>query len=276
MLQPLAREMNFSETVFVYPPRRGRHVRIRIFTPAREVPFAGHPTLGTAFVLAGPLQLDEIRLETGVGIVPVRLEREGAADRLRPDGAADPDGRAATTARGGAARGARRRALGAAGRALRQRAAARVRHARLARTRSRRCGPTSTRLAELPERARHQLLRRLGQRVEDADVRPGRRRRRGSRRPARRPARSRSTSRGTAGSPSARRSRSRRAPRSGGPSTLYARVDGSGGRGRARRGRRLGGRRRPRRVPALERDRLDLRQLEREADARSGRRRGER
>jgi trans-2,3-dihydro-3-hydroxyanthranilate isomerase len=78
MLQPLAREMNFSETVFVYPPAGDGHVRIRIFTPAFEVPFAGHPMLGSAFVLAGPMQLDEIRLETGMGIVPVRLEREGA------------------------------------------------------------------------------------------------------------------------------------------------------------------------------------------------------
>jgi trans-2,3-dihydro-3-hydroxyanthranilate isomerase len=76
-LQELAREMNFSETVFVYPSATA-HARIRIFTPGTEVPFAGHPTLGSAFVLAGPLQLDEIVLETGNGIVPVRLEREGA------------------------------------------------------------------------------------------------------------------------------------------------------------------------------------------------------
>ena len=76
-LQELAREMNFSETVFVYPSEVA-HARIRIFTPAAEVPFAGHPTLGSAFVLAGPLQLDEITLETGNGVVPVRLEREGA------------------------------------------------------------------------------------------------------------------------------------------------------------------------------------------------------
>jgi trans-2,3-dihydro-3-hydroxyanthranilate isomerase len=79
MLQPLAREMNFSETVFVYPATvEGAHARIRIFTPGVEVPFAGHPTLGSAFVLGGPLQLIEIRLETGNGVVPVRLEREGA------------------------------------------------------------------------------------------------------------------------------------------------------------------------------------------------------
>jgi len=77
-LQRLAREMNFSETTFVYPPESDGHVRMRIFTPANEVPFAGHPTLGTAFVLAAPLQLIEIKIETGSGTVPVQLEREGA------------------------------------------------------------------------------------------------------------------------------------------------------------------------------------------------------
>jgi len=77
-LQDIAREMNFSETVFVLPPEDGGHVRIRIFTPGVELPFAGHPTLGSAFVLAGPLQLTEIRLETGAGVVPVQVEREGA------------------------------------------------------------------------------------------------------------------------------------------------------------------------------------------------------
>ena len=74
-LQPLAREMNLSETVFVYPPQQGGHARIRIFTPMDELPFAGHPVLGTAFVLAAPLQLPEIGLETGMGTIPVRLER---------------------------------------------------------------------------------------------------------------------------------------------------------------------------------------------------------
>ena len=77
-LQPLARETNFSETVFVYPPGGEGHAAIRIFTPTTEIPFAGHPILGTAFVLAGPLQLTEIRLETAAGVVPVVLEREGA------------------------------------------------------------------------------------------------------------------------------------------------------------------------------------------------------
>jgi trans-2,3-dihydro-3-hydroxyanthranilate isomerase len=77
-LQRLAREMNLSETTFVYPPVSDGHIRMRIFTPAMEVPFAGHPTLGTAFVLAAPLQLVEIKIETGSGTVPVELERDGA------------------------------------------------------------------------------------------------------------------------------------------------------------------------------------------------------
>ena len=77
-MQALAREMAFSETVFVLPPSSAEaDVRIRIFTPASELPFAGHPTLGTAFVLGGPLQKVVIRIETGAGVVPVELEREG-------------------------------------------------------------------------------------------------------------------------------------------------------------------------------------------------------
>jgi trans-2,3-dihydro-3-hydroxyanthranilate isomerase len=72
-LQPLAREMNFSETVFVYPGRGDGHAAIRIFTPQRELPFAGHPVLGAAFVLGGPLQLTEIRLEIQAGVIPVVL-----------------------------------------------------------------------------------------------------------------------------------------------------------------------------------------------------------
>jgi trans-2,3-dihydro-3-hydroxyanthranilate isomerase len=77
LMQPLARELNLAETVFVLPAEGEGHARIRIFTPRIELPFAGHPTLGTAFVLAAPLQLDEIRLETGKGLVPVRLARDG-------------------------------------------------------------------------------------------------------------------------------------------------------------------------------------------------------
>jgi len=77
-LQKLAREMNFSETVFVYPPEGEGDVKVRIFTTSTEVPFAGHPCLGAAFVMAMPLQRVDIVLETGNGLVPVHLEREGA------------------------------------------------------------------------------------------------------------------------------------------------------------------------------------------------------
>jgi trans-2,3-dihydro-3-hydroxyanthranilate isomerase len=76
LLQRLAKEMNYSETVFVYTPEADGHARIRIFTPTSELPFAGHPVLGTAFILAGPLQLPEIKLETGQGVVPIALERD--------------------------------------------------------------------------------------------------------------------------------------------------------------------------------------------------------
>src|SRR3954470_20066093 len=70
-MQLLARELNFSETVYVLPPRSPEaDVRIRIFTPAVELPFAGHPILGTAFVLGGPLQKIVLRLECEAGIVP--------------------------------------------------------------------------------------------------------------------------------------------------------------------------------------------------------------
>jgi trans-2,3-dihydro-3-hydroxyanthranilate isomerase len=98
-LQPLAREINFSETVFVYPAAGDGHARIRIFTPTLELPFAGHPVLGAAFVLGGPLQFDELRLETGAGVVPIRLERDGSRVVFgwmgQPPVAAEPFERAA-------------------------------------------------------------------------------------------------------------------------------------------------------------------------------------
>lgn len=75
-MQALALELGLSETVFVLPPREGGTVRVRIFTPQNELAFAGHPCLGTAFVLGAPLQLETIVLETGNGLVPVQLERD--------------------------------------------------------------------------------------------------------------------------------------------------------------------------------------------------------
>ena len=87
-MQRLTAELHLSETVFVLPPENPAHTRrLRIFTPTMELPFAGHPTVGTALVLAetgrlGPIdrRLD-ITFEEGVGPVPVTIERD-AAGRL--------------------------------------------------------------------------------------------------------------------------------------------------------------------------------------------------
>jgi len=76
LMQQLAAELGFSESVFVLPAQEGGHARLRIFNPAHEMAFAGHPVLGAAFVLGVPLQLGVIELETGAGVVPVELERD--------------------------------------------------------------------------------------------------------------------------------------------------------------------------------------------------------
>jgi trans-2,3-dihydro-3-hydroxyanthranilate isomerase len=84
-MQQVAREFNYSETTFVLPAERGGDRRVRIFTPAREVPFAGHPTIGTAFALAmlGELGIvagpRTVTLEEAAGMVPVEV-------RPRPEG----------------------------------------------------------------------------------------------------------------------------------------------------------------------------------------------
>jgi trans-2,3-dihydro-3-hydroxyanthranilate isomerase len=74
-MQALARQLQLSESTDVVPPDQGGDARMRIFMPASELPFAGHPTLGTALVLSEARGLQEVRLETGRGIVPVRFER---------------------------------------------------------------------------------------------------------------------------------------------------------------------------------------------------------
>ncbi|HEY2958285.1 MAG TPA: PhzF family phenazine biosynthesis protein [Actinomycetota bacterium] len=76
-MQRIAREMNLSETVFVLPAEAGGDARVRIFTPFTELPFAGHPTLGTAMLLGESNPAEEIRLETGAGEVAVTLQRAG-------------------------------------------------------------------------------------------------------------------------------------------------------------------------------------------------------
>ena len=77
-MQALAREMNLSETTFVLPRdpaiERERGVRVRIFTVQEELPFAGHPTLGTAFALRGATGAAEVVLDLNAGRVPVRFE----------------------------------------------------------------------------------------------------------------------------------------------------------------------------------------------------------
>jgi trans-2,3-dihydro-3-hydroxyanthranilate isomerase len=78
-MQRAARELNLSETVFVLPAEDGGDARVRIFTPAAELPFAGHPVLGTAFVLGERSEAESVRLETGAGPTPVALRREGHA-----------------------------------------------------------------------------------------------------------------------------------------------------------------------------------------------------
>jgi len=79
-MQRIARETNFSETTFILSdqPRDGGY-DVRIFTPAAEIPFAGHPTLGTAFVLRNELlghRPDSVTLNLGVGQVPVSFTRD--------------------------------------------------------------------------------------------------------------------------------------------------------------------------------------------------------
>jgi trans-2,3-dihydro-3-hydroxyanthranilate isomerase len=87
-MQAIAREFNHPETVFVFPPaERAHRARVRIFTPARELPFAGHPTVGTAVLLGlrdGAAAGREIVLEEGIGAVRCVLEAgAGGAGRIR-------------------------------------------------------------------------------------------------------------------------------------------------------------------------------------------------
>jgi trans-2,3-dihydro-3-hydroxyanthranilate isomerase len=82
-MQAVAREINFSETTFIFPQEsQGNRYRVRIFTPAAEVPFAGHPTLGTAYVIQEFLteaKQEQVILELNVGPIPVTMEYENGA-----------------------------------------------------------------------------------------------------------------------------------------------------------------------------------------------------
>jgi len=78
-MQTIAREFNFSESAFVFPPEKGHTRKVRIFTPTTEVPFAGHPNIGTAFVLAETGELggedvpESICFEEKAGLVPISI-----------------------------------------------------------------------------------------------------------------------------------------------------------------------------------------------------------
>jgi trans-2,3-dihydro-3-hydroxyanthranilate isomerase len=86
-MQQVAREFNFSESTFVFPSTTGCTRQVRIFTPMAELPFAGHPNVGTAFVLATIGELGELGATTTVtfdekaGRVPVKIHRQGAGFR---------------------------------------------------------------------------------------------------------------------------------------------------------------------------------------------------
>jgi len=83
-MQQIAREFNYSETTFVFPAQQGNTRKVRIFTPSTEVPFAGHPNIGTAFVLATIKDFGDIRDELAVtfeeeaGLVPVTIHTREA------------------------------------------------------------------------------------------------------------------------------------------------------------------------------------------------------
>ncbi|MBI4886737.1 MAG: PhzF family phenazine biosynthesis protein [Acidobacteria bacterium] len=85
-MQAIAREMNFSESTFILPPETaGTDVRMRIFTPANEMPMAGHPTIGSTFALAhaGVIRPGASRFVFGLGVGPVPVDLEWDGSRLR-------------------------------------------------------------------------------------------------------------------------------------------------------------------------------------------------
>ncbi len=83
LMQRIAREMNLSEVTFVLPAEHGGDARVRIFTPVNELPFAGHPMLGTAVALSQDLKKSRLRLETAMGIVPFEVDDDDGASAVR-------------------------------------------------------------------------------------------------------------------------------------------------------------------------------------------------
>jgi trans-2,3-dihydro-3-hydroxyanthranilate isomerase len=83
LMQRIAREMNLSEVTFVLPPENGGDARIRIFTPVNELPFAGHPLLGTAVAVSRAMLKERLRLETAMGVIPFEVTQDGGAAAVR-------------------------------------------------------------------------------------------------------------------------------------------------------------------------------------------------
>jgi trans-2,3-dihydro-3-hydroxyanthranilate isomerase len=87
-MQRIAREFNYSETTFVLPPESGHTRRVRIFTPHEEIPFAGHPNIGTAFTLASAGELGSldapvsVTFEEKAGLVPIHIDVAGGRPTL--------------------------------------------------------------------------------------------------------------------------------------------------------------------------------------------------
>ena len=113
-MQTMTRESNLSECTFVFPPElAGTDHRVRIFTRTAETPFAGHPTIGTAFALAhaGVLKPGTARTTFGLGVGPINLDLDWKDGRLgvRVDDAAEADVRQDHHRRSGARGGAGRR-----------------------------------------------------------------------------------------------------------------------------------------------------------------------
>ncbi|GAA2611614.1 PhzF family phenazine biosynthesis protein [Streptomyces tubercidicus] len=75
-MQRVAAELHLSETTFVLRPEQGGDAHIRIFTPVNELPFAGHPLLGTAIALGNRTSADQLKLETAMGVIPFELVRK--------------------------------------------------------------------------------------------------------------------------------------------------------------------------------------------------------
>jgi trans-2,3-dihydro-3-hydroxyanthranilate isomerase len=95
LMQRTARELNLSETVFFLPAQDSRaDVKVRIFTPAAELPFAGHPCLGAGFVMAERLAQQNITLQTGLGLIPLTFTDDGYGQMEQQIPVAEPYERA--------------------------------------------------------------------------------------------------------------------------------------------------------------------------------------